>query len=117
MHARLKTIRQAVKLNQEDFGKKINLSRSHIASLESGARALTDRIIFDVCREFSVDENWLRTGEGNMFLESTTFSLDEYAKQKGMTPLETGIIKDFMDFDPQERKDMLEFFKKMFDKK
>lgn len=69
MKERLKTIRQELNLSQEIFGKNMNLSRSHIASLENGLRELTDRTISDICRVYDVDEKWLRTGEGQMFIE------------------------------------------------
>ncbi len=69
MNERLKTIRQELNLNQDNFGKKLNLSRSHIASLENGLRELTDRTISDICRVYDVNVNWLRTGEGEMFVQ------------------------------------------------
>lgn len=69
MNERLKIIRQELDLSQESFGKSINLSRSHIASLENGLRELTDRTISDICRIYNVNENWLRTGKGDMFLQ------------------------------------------------
>lgn len=65
MNNRLKQVRLSAGLSQEEFGKKIGIeSRSHISSLENGNRTITDRIVNDVCREFSVNEHWLRTGEG-----------------------------------------------------
>ena len=68
MKERLKELRLFLHLSQESFGNRIGIkSRSHISALESGTRNITDRIISDICREFKVDENWLRTGEGRMF--------------------------------------------------
>lgn len=65
MNKRLKEIRLAFNLSQEEFGKRIGIeSRAHISSLENGTRNITDRIIKDVCREYCVNEYWLRTGEG-----------------------------------------------------
>lgn len=67
MNNRLKTIRLESGLSQEDFGKRIGIeSRAHISMLENGKRTLTDRIINDICREFNINELWLRTGDGNM---------------------------------------------------
>ena len=67
MNERLKLIRTTLNLSQEEFGSRIGItSRSHISSLENGKRTLTDRIINDICREFNVNELWLRTGEGSM---------------------------------------------------
>lgn len=72
MNDRLKEIRNFFKMSQEEFGNKIGIaSRAHISSLESGVRNITDRIVKDVCREFGVDEDWLRTGKGTMFPPKT----------------------------------------------
>lgn len=63
MNTRLKELRIESNLSQEEFGKRIGLeSRSHISLLESGTRNITDRIVNDVCREFNINESWLRYG-------------------------------------------------------
>lgn len=68
MNERLKKIRESTGLTQGDFGRRIGItSRAHISALESGLRNITDRIVTDVCREFSISEQWLRDGEGDMF--------------------------------------------------
>lgn len=68
MEERLKLIRTNAGLSQEEFGNRIGIkSRAHVSSLESGKRTITDRIVSDVCREFNVNELWLRTGQGEMF--------------------------------------------------
>lgn len=72
MNKRLKQIRLAWGLSQEEFGKRIGIeSRAHISSLENGTRNITDRIVKDICREFTINEKWLRTGEGEMTIEAT----------------------------------------------
>jgi transcriptional regulator with XRE-family HTH domain len=65
---RLRALRKDfLDLTQEEFAKKISLSRANIANLESGRIAITERTISDICREFNVNETWLRTGEGEIF--------------------------------------------------
>ena len=66
---RIKEVRTALKLNQIEFGKKINLSQSAIANYEQGTRTPIDAVIGAICKEFHVNEDWLRTGEGEMFLQ------------------------------------------------
>ena len=56
------------KMTQEEFSSRINLSRNFIAQIEIGAKVPSDRTIKDICKEFNVNENWLRYGEGEMFL-------------------------------------------------
>lgn len=97
INERLKLLRSSLNLSQEAFGEKIGIrSRAHISALEGGRRALTDRIINDVCREFYVNEEWLRNGIGEMFREDDTFSLDDYLTQKNCTEKDTVLIKAFI---------------------
>lgn len=67
MIQRIIEIRKYYGLNQEQFAKKLKLSRSFINQIEVGKRNVSDRTITDICREFHVSETWLRTGEGEMF--------------------------------------------------
>lgn len=64
---RLKELRKALNLNQTEFAKRINRSQGVFSQYEIGVRELNDRTITDICREFNVNEGWLRTGEGVMF--------------------------------------------------
>lgn len=100
---RVREIRELNKMNQTDFGKKINISRSQVAAIENNLRALTDRTINDICREFNVNENWLRTGEGEMF-NNNPISLDEYAKKNDLTEIEIELIKIAMSIPKEHRK-------------
>lgn len=69
MNTRIEYIRKSAGLTQEQFADKIGLSRNYLWMLESGSRVPSDRTIKDICREFGVDETWLRTGEGEPFRE------------------------------------------------
>lgn len=69
---RLKEIRDKERLSQASFGKRLKISQSQIASYETGYRNITDRTIKDVCREFNINEDWLLTGEGDMYNNQKT---------------------------------------------
>lgn len=69
MHDRIKQIRIALGLNQSDFGNKIGLGQAGVSALEKGIRGVTDRNIQLICEKFNVNEEWLRFGIGDMFLE------------------------------------------------
>lgn len=67
MNERISLIRKESGLTQEEFGAKVGgLSRNYIWMIEKGDRVPSDRTISDICREFNVNEEWLRTGEGEM---------------------------------------------------
>lgn len=71
MNERLKKLRKTLDLTQREFGERIGVKGNTIAQYESGRNEPIDAVLSLVCREFNVSENWLRTGEGNMFIELT----------------------------------------------
>ena len=58
-------------LTKTAFGKRINVSQGLVSQMCSGTTNPSDRTIQDICREFAVNEVWLRTGEGEAFRELT----------------------------------------------
>lgn len=82
MNDRVKAIRAALKLTQAEFGKRLGLSQNYIWMIERGDRTPSDRTLMDLCREFSVNEVWLREGVGPMFVErSRRDDLFDYARR------------------------------------
>ncbi|MGN0707399.1 MAG: helix-turn-helix domain-containing protein [Faecalibacterium sp.] len=67
MNERIKTIINELGLKRVDFAARLRISQPFVSELCSGAKAPSDRTISDICREFGVNELWLRTGEGEMF--------------------------------------------------
>ena len=65
---RLKQLRKTLGLTQQAFADKLGVKRNTVGQWECGINPLTDAIILSICREFDVDEEWLRTGEGEMFV-------------------------------------------------
>ncbi|MCQ5129106.1 helix-turn-helix domain-containing protein [Butyricicoccus faecihominis] len=71
MGERIREIRQALKLNQAQFGKRLGVTNTAISKLEHNENQLTDQMLIVICEIFNVNEIWLRTGEGEMFVELT----------------------------------------------
>lgn len=67
MNSRIKELRKALGLTQNDFGVRLGLAPNTITNYETGRREPSNQIIIAICREFNVNEEWLRTGEGEMF--------------------------------------------------
>lgn len=78
MNVRIKELRLYLKMNQENFGSILGVTNAAISRIEKGERNLTDQMIISICREFNVSEEWLRTGEGEMFVNLPIE--DEYFK-------------------------------------
>ena len=74
---RVRIIRKEYGLNQEDFGKRLGLSGSALSLVEKDRRALTNQVALAICREFSVNEHWLRTGEGEPYIKGSDDELAE----------------------------------------
>ena len=68
MNERLRQLRRHLDLTQQKFGDKIGVKGNTIAQYESGRNEPIDAVLSLICREFDVNENWLRTGNGDMFL-------------------------------------------------
>lgn len=74
MEQRIKAIRTEQGLTQAEFGARIGVKGNTVTGYETGARIPPEVVILSICREFSVSEQWLRTGEGEMY---RTLSADE----------------------------------------
>lgn len=109
MNERLKELRKSLGLSGEKFGSAIGVTRTAISLLESGKNNLTEQSIKSICREFNVNEQWLRTGEGEMFNALEDIPLDSLMSD--LDPLEASILKAYFSLDKDIRTKALEHFK------
>ena len=68
---RVNAVRKAKKMTMEQFGERLGVTKVAISNIEKNKRNLTEQMLKSICREFSVNEDWLRTGTGgpdNMFI-------------------------------------------------
>lgn len=68
MHERIKKLRKALDLTQQKFANRIGVKQNTVAQYEMGRNIPIDSVISLICREFNVNEDWLRNGNGEMFL-------------------------------------------------
>ena len=87
---RVREIRKAKGLTMCQFGEKIGVVGSTISDIEHGRRNLNKQNMLAICREFRVNEDWLSTGEGSMFVES--------CKDEEITRFLGDILSDQPDF-------------------
>lgn len=69
MNERIKELRKTLDLTQSEFAERIGSSQNTLANYEIGRRNPSSSVINNICKEFNVNEQWLRTGEGEMFIE------------------------------------------------
>ena len=71
MNNRIFELRKSREWTQDKFAEKMGISKNYVSLIENGKKFTSDRLISDICREFNVNENWLRTGEGKPSIERT----------------------------------------------
>lgn len=114
---RIKAIRKNLGITQQEMADRIGIKRNTIANYEIGRNVPIDAVISLICREFGVNEVWLRTGEGgddNMFAKVTED--DRYAINLGkLTITENQIAKNMLnaiaEASPEKLKHIEEFMK------
>lgn len=67
MNERIKELRNILGYTQQVFADKLNIPRNNIAGYETGKRSPSDAVVSLICKEFNVNEEWLRTGKGDIF--------------------------------------------------
>lgn len=104
MNDRIKELRKKhLKLTQDEFSQKINISRSNLANIETKKVNITDRLIKDICSTFNVNEHWLRTGEGEMFVENDESIIADLATKYHLDELDKKIIEHYLKLDSRDR--------------
>lgn len=127
MNERIKSLRKALGLTQQEFADKLNIKRGAVANYEIGRNKPIDAVISLICKAFNVNENWLRTGEGgedNMFTpipvkEEIGYFVEDLLDYNGEgNPLYDMIIemmKDYHDLDEKSKKVIRDYFKRVSD--
>lgn len=118
MYERIRELRKNhLKLSQAMFGKKLGVSRDVIKNIELNILARPEQkepIYKLICEKFNVNENWLKYGKGEMFIQDDTFSLDDYLELKKATNLEKEIVKAYFSLPEDMRQDIINHFKEYF---
>lgn len=104
MNTRIKELREKEGLTQEEFGKKIGSARNTIANYETGNRNPSNAVITSICREFNINEDWLRYGKEPMY-NVIEDKLSSYLGQiaKGNDDFIKSLIEVYMELDPASK--------------
>lgn len=70
MNQRIKEVRRSLGLSQEEFGRRLGITKSAVSRIESSSNGASGQTVKSICREFSIDYAWLTTGQGEMFAEN-----------------------------------------------
>lgn len=112
INMRIKRLRVALHLTQDELASRLHIKRSTIANYENGRNVPVDSVKALIYREFSVSPDWLEYGSGEMFAPNASFDLDTFARNHGATELELRIAKAFFSVDQDTRNVFLEQFQR-----
>ena len=116
MKDRIREVREHFGLSMEKFGSRIGIGKASISLLESGKNNPSVQTITLICREFGVNEQWLRTGEGEMFEQTRASVLDRLSTEYDLSREQRSVIEAFLDLDQQERDVILKYVHNVFDR-
>lgn len=122
MNERIKELRKALNLTQQEFADRLNIKRGAIANYEVGRNEPIDAVISLICREFNVNEEWLRDGSGEMFRAEEESSIVARATMLlgEKDPLFEAFIDTYSKLTPRNRELLQQFmsdFSQAYDKK
>lgn len=114
---RVNAVRRTKEMTMEQFGERIGIQKSAISKIEKDKVNLSDQTVRSICREFGVNEVWLRTGEGgdeNMFTEVSDddrFSLNLGKLSKSENEIAKNMLNAIAEADPEKLKIIEDFMK------
>lgn len=117
MKERIKQIRKANKLTQVEFGERIGVKGNTVTNYENGLRNPTDAVVLSICREFNINEDWLRNGTEPME-KSRNDRLSEYLARiaKGNDEFIQDLVEVYFELDSTSREALKVVADKMADK-
>ena len=103
MNERIKKLRKFLDLTQQEFAEKIGTARNNIAGYEVARRSPSEAVISLICKTFNVSETWLRTGEGEMFVQTAEDPVERLCEELHATELDAEIIRVYFKIDERIR--------------
>lgn len=111
MNERIRKLRKQLNLTMEKFGQKLGVKKNTVSQWESGANSLTDQMFKSICREFNVNEEWLRNGTGEMLKPAPSDELDMLAYKYHLSEADYVMIEKFVSLRPETRQAVFNYMK------
>ena len=106
---RIKKVRKENDYTQQALADRIGIKQNSIALIESGKRNASDQVILAICREFNLNEEWLRTGDGEKSKPAATTALDALAAERGLSRSAYIAIEKFLNLKAGEQDALIRF--------
>lgn len=115
LNEQLRKIRKALKMTQVKFAQKIGLSQTSLGMIEVGERKVQDRHIKTICSLFNVNEEWFRTGKGDMFVKTEDDIFKAFADKYNLDEGEQALAKYCLSMTHEERQFLIQHILNMAD--
>lgn len=109
MNERIKEVRKALHLTQAAFAGRVGVKQQTIAMLEAGNSNPSEQLINGICREFRVNEVWLRTGEGEMFVHTPSTVVDQLCEEYDLDGAARVVLEKFITLPPEEQEVIIQY--------
>ena len=116
VNQRLRQVRKHFNMQQIDFAKRLGLSQAGVSWLEQDGNNVSEQIIRLLHLDFHVSEEWLRTGEGPMFVADDDSPLEKLCREYAVSDCERRILELYFSFEPKRRKMVCDFVDEFFKK-
>ena len=113
MFNRIKEIRKHMHLSQTEFGRKIGVTIGVIRNLETGTTTLTQPLFDLLCSTYNVNPEWLRTGNGDMFIKPDNDSLSYIKNEYDLSDDAANFIQNFLELSGQKQDELLNILKEL----
>lgn len=113
MNTRVKLLRRQLNISQAAFGKRLGVTGAGISKIESGQRSLTEQMVILICKEFNINEPWLRYGEGEIFKDKLPSGMEQLTAYYQLDELDVKIINEFLFLDEKKRKVIKDYIRKV----
>jgi transcriptional regulator with XRE-family HTH domain len=113
MNERLKEIRKSMNMNQTEFSQLLGVGQSTLAMMEVSKRDISDRHVKTICAICRVNEHWLRTGEGEMFVSSGGDFAADMKEQYHLSDYQMALVRAVYEMPPEFQRMAVEFARKV----
>ena len=115
MNERIRDLREEIGLSRAAFGQRLGVSGDVINNLERGRVEIKEPMIKLICSEFSVNEEWLRTGIGDKKLHTASNTMDQLKKEFNLDDFSYNLVYQYLKLDPEQRRSVRDFFYNVVD--
>ena len=115
MNQRLKELRKQLGLTQQEFADRIGIKRNAVTNYEVGRNEPADMVVSLICREFNVNEQWLRNGTGEMFADVPQDTIDALCQQYRLDSFDRAIIQEYLKLDADSRAVLKSYIRRVVD--